>query len=106
MNRYGLIIGGLIVAVAGLAAGLGFALMEDDDGMHHNGGGYAGMMGAMGNMDSEAMLAPMREVLSESDYELMVAHMSAHRDGSAMPQDQHMDQMMHGMMDGMMAELR
>jgi hypothetical protein len=38
-----------------------------DDHMMDDGQGFAGMMSAIGSMDSDAMLAHMKEVLGEED---------------------------------------
>jgi hypothetical protein len=104
MNRYLIAIGVLASAVVVLSIGLVFAVI-DDDGMHDGRGGYAGMMGALGQMDSDQMLVRMREVLSDEDYQRMLEHIQAHRGAMGMSSDTRMDQMMHRMMDGMMAEM-
>lgn len=105
MNRYGMTIGVLLIAVIGLAVGLTFALIDDGNGMHDGGDGYQGMMGAFAEHDTEEMLARMRQVLTPDEYDRMVEHIDAHKGAADMPPDAGMDQMMHRMMDGMMAEM-
>jgi hypothetical protein len=83
---------------------------DDDDGGEFHGGmmggsGYAGMMGAMGRGDSDAMLERMREVLGEDGFKRMQEHFAEHRRGGAMSGAADVDEMMHRMMDGMMQEL-
>lgn len=94
------------LAVAGLSLALGLALAGDDDdsaAMRPGMSGYAGMMGAMAQMDSETMLQRMREVLGEDGYQAMLAHMAAHRNGTAGDTAPGIDGMMHRLMDGMMS---
>lgn len=55
------------------------------------------MMRAMGRMDSDDMLAGMRSILGEQDYQQMLAHMAAHRAGGAMRDDAGIDGMMQQM---------
>jgi hypothetical protein len=99
----------LAIAVVGLGVGLAVAIMDGGDnnafsGMaHRQGGSYGGMMGAMAMMDADAMLERMREVLGEEGYQAMLAHMQAHRDGTAGPYAPGIDGLMHQMMDGMMS---
>lgn len=102
------IIGVLVVVVIGLAVALGFAFaMDDDDDDDHmgNGTGFAGMMGAMGAMDSGAMLSHMRGVLGEDGFKKMQEHLRSHQAGGSMTGMPEIDQMMHRMMDGMMGAM-
>lgn len=104
------IIAALVVAVAGLGAALGVTLANDDDdgGTDHmtaQGRGVAGMMSATADMDSDAMLAHMKEVLGEDGFQRMQQHFRDHRSGAPMAGVSDIDQMMHRMMDGMMAEM-
>ncbi len=103
------LIGILAVAVVGLAIALGVALATDDDGpsddMMNQGQGFAGMMSAMGSVDSDAMLDHMKEVLGEDGFNRMLQHLQDHRAGASMSGMTEVDQMMHTMMDGMMAEM-
>lgn len=71
------------------------------------GGGNATMqmMQAMGNMDSDAMLTHMREVLGEDGYQRMLKHMQEHRAGGPMTANPAIDGMMHQMMDGMLQQM-
>jgi len=104
-----------IVAVLGvLAIGLTIALGvtlamrgdDDHDGMMMSGqAGYAGMMGAMGSSDSEAMLQHMKEVLGADGFARMQQHLSDHQGGGPMTGNPQIDQMMHSMMDGMMGQM-
>ena len=103
MNRYRIAIGLLAALVVMVSVGVAVAVMNDDD-MHQAQGGYAGMMGAMGDMDSDAMLARMQEVLGEKDYQRMLEHLQAHRSGTGTDHEG-IDQMMHRMMDGIMNEM-
>jgi hypothetical protein len=95
------------VSTVALAVALAVVLATDDDGadddVHAMGNGYAGMMGAMAMMDSDAMLERMREVLGEDGYEAMLQHMQDHRDGSAGAMGPGADGMMHQLMDGMLS---
>jgi hypothetical protein len=105
-----ILIGGLAVAVVALAVALGLVLAaeDDDDGDHMMlmaQSGYAGMMGAMGSMDSDAMLQHMKEVLGDEGFKRMQQHLQDHRSGGAMTGDTQVDQMMHTMMDGMMGQI-
>ena len=96
----------LAVSTVGLAVALGVVLASDDDGRdndHRMAAGYAGMMGAMEMMDSEAMLERMREILGEERYAAVLEHMQAHRNGTAEAHPSGVDGMMHEMMDGMMS---
>lgn len=90
-----------------LALGLIVSLAMDNDDMHTNmnGNHSMGMMQAMGNMDSDAMLEHMREVLGESGFQRMLGHMAEHRNGAGMPSGASVDEMMHRMMDGMMQQM-
>jgi len=65
---------------------------------------YMGMMAAMGNMDSDQMLAMMKSVLGPDAYQKMLGHMAAHKAGQT-PSDTTVDSMMHQMMDGMMQRM-
>ncbi len=110
LSRTGILIGGLGIAVVALAVALGVALAtgdddNDDHSMLMNQGGYAGMMGAMGSMDSDAMLQQMRGVLGEDAFKVMQQHMQDHKPGAAMTGNSSIDQMMHTMMDGMMGQI-
>ncbi len=103
-------IGALLVAVAGLGVALGIVLATDDDDdddghMMNQGQGIPGMMSAMADMDSDAMLAHMKEVLGEDGFQRMQQHFQDHPAGGAMTGMTDIDQMMHAMMDGMMAEM-
>jgi hypothetical protein len=102
-----IIIAGLSILAIVLAIGLAVSLAMGDDDMHTNANGnhYMGMMQSMGNMDSNAMLDQMREVLGEDGYQRMLSHMQDHRNGAAMPTGSSIDDMMHRMMDGMMQEM-
>lgn len=102
-----LIIGVLALTAAGLAVTLGVVLASEDDdsdrvspGM----GGFAGMMQAMGSMDSEAMLTHMRPVLGEEGFARMQEHIRDHNSGQ-MGANGEMDQTTHAMMDGMMGQM-
>jgi hypothetical protein len=106
-------IGGLLVAVVTLGVVLGVVLATDDgDGngnasthIMDNGDSFTGMMGAMGSMDSNAMLSHMRDVLGEDGYQRMLDHFREHKNGGQMTGDAEVDQMMHQMMDGMMQHM-
>ena len=103
-----IIIAGLTTGVAILAIALAVALSSDDDesvGHTNQTSGYMGMMQAMGNMDSDRMLAGMREVLGPEGYQRMLDHIAEHRKGGQMPGNAGMDSMMHQMMDGMMQQM-
>jgi len=102
-----LIIAALTVLVVVLAIGLVVSLAMDDDEMdtNMNGNQSMGMMQAMGDMDSDAMLGHMREVLGEDGHQRMLGHMREHRNGTAMPSGSSIDDMMHRMMDGMMQQM-
>ncbi len=95
------------VSTVALAVALGVVLATGDDSSnddaHVSGNGYAGMMGAMAGMDSDAMLERMREVLGDAGYAAMLQHMADHRDGTAGSMAPGIDGMMHEMMDGMMS---
>lgn len=101
----------IIAALSALAVilviGLAVSLAMDGDDMHTNANGdhFMGMMQSMGNMDSDAMLEHMREVLGEDGYQRMLSHMREHRSGAAMPTGSSIDDMMHRMMDGMMQQM-
>lgn len=104
------IIAGLSAVVVALAIALFVVAADagDDDGVAgHDGMGnsYMGMMQAMGEMDSEAMLSHMREVLGQDGYQRMLQHFQDHRNGRAMPGDGTVNGMMHQMMDGMMQQM-
>lgn len=108
-----IIVGGLLAAVVALGAVLGVVLATDDgngDGssMPHamdQDDSFMGMMAAMGNLDSDAMLTHMRDVLGEDGYERMLDHFRDHRDRGRMAGDAQVDDMMHQMMDGMMQHM-
>ena len=103
------LIGVLAVAVVGLGIALGVALATDDDGsgdhMMSQGDGFAGMMSAMGETNSDAMLTHMKEVLGDDGYNRMQQHFRDHQSGAPTSGMTDIDQMMHTMMDGMMAEM-
>ena len=99
------IIAALAAIAVGLAIGLVVSLAIDDDDMDMNGNHSMGMMQSMGNMDSDAMLEHMREVLGEDGYQRMLGHMREHRNGAATPSGSSIDDMMHRMMDGMMQQM-
>jgi len=108
MNRQAkIIITGLSALTIVLVIGLAVSLAMDDDEMHTdaNGNHFMGMMQSMGNMDSDAMLDHMQEVLGEDGYQRMLSHMREHRNGAAMPSGSSIDDMMHRMMDGMMQQM-
>lgn len=106
-----MIIGVLGALAVVLAVTLGVAIAIDDDdttaGRGHIDGddSYAGMMQSMGDMDSDAMLDHMREVLGEDGFQRMTLHLSEHRAGGPMTGDSDVDGMMHQMMDGMMQHM-
>jgi hypothetical protein len=60
-------------------------------------------MQAMGNMDSDEMLARMRAILAPEGSEQMLDHMAEHRGGGGAGPG--MDGMMHQLMDGMMQQM-
>jgi hypothetical protein len=101
------VIGGLCVAVVVLSVALTVVVLRDDAGTAATapmpmGGGYMGMMQAMGGMDSDAMLGHMRDVLGDEDYARMLAHLEEHRRGGPMTRHPEVDEMMHRMFDGML----
>ncbi len=101
-------IGALLLVVVGLGVALGIVLATDDDDdghMMNQGQGIPGMMSAMADMDSDAMLAHMKEVLGEDGFQRMQQHFQDHPAGGAMTGMTDIDQMMHAMMDGMLAEM-
>jgi hypothetical protein len=100
-----IIIAALTAVVVALAIGLLASLAMDDDDFGMNGNHSMGMMQAMGNMNSDAMIEHMREVLGEDGYQRMLGHMREHRNGGAMPNGSSVDDMMHRMMDGMMQQM-
>lgn len=110
-NQAKIVIGAIAALAAILAIGLAVSLANDDDmgmgaGMSMSNGNHSmGMMQAMGDMDSDAMLEHMRQVLGEDGYQRMLAHMQDHRNGGEMPSGASIDDMMHRMMDGMMQQL-
>jgi hypothetical protein len=102
------IIGVLAIAVVGLGTALGIALASDEDGSDDqamDGQGMTGMMSAMASMDSDAMLAHMKEVLGEDGFRRMQEHFQNHDSSMPMTGMTDVDTMMHAMMDGMMAEM-
>jgi hypothetical protein len=106
-RRLGLAIAGLSVAVVVLSVALTIVVLRDDGGTVATaqmpmGGGYMGMMQAMGGMDSDAMLSHMRDVLGDEDYARMLAHLEEHRRGGPMTRHPEVDEMMHRMFDGML----
>lgn len=110
-NQAKIVIGAMAALAAILAVGLAVSLASDD-GMGMGGGmsmsdanHSMGMMQAMGDMDSDAVLEHMRQVLGEDGYQRMLAHMQDHRNGGEMPSGASIDDMMHRMMDGMMQQL-
>ncbi|MEX2246885.1 MAG: hypothetical protein WEC75_09365 [Dehalococcoidia bacterium] len=107
-----MIIGALGALGVALAVTLGAVIaMDDDDGTMAGRGhmntddSYAGMMQSMGDMDSNAMLSHMQEVLGTDGYQRMMDHLNDHRNGGPMTADPNVDQMMHSMMDGMMQHM-
>ena len=103
-----IIVAGLTAGVAVLAIAFAVALLsDDDDGVGHMNqvSGYMGMMQSMGNMDSDRMLAAMRDVLGADGYQRMLDHIAEHRKGGQMAGNASMDSMMHQMMDGMMQQM-
>jgi hypothetical protein len=115
MNRFTtIVIGALVVATAGLAVALAVVLASDDDdgsarmtGMMDGASDdhFAGLMQAMGQMNSDEMLDHTRQVLGDDGYERMLAHFADHRDGGMMTGSSAVDEMMHSMMDGMMQHM-
>lgn len=110
-NTARIVVGVLIAIVVGLGIAVGVMATRDNQdsvamGSHMGGtdDGYQGMMGAMGSMDSEAMLGHMREILGEDGYNRMMQHLQDHRDGMTTG-DAGVDGMMHQMMDGMMQHM-
>ena len=102
------IIGVLGVAVVGLGIALGVALARDnrsDDHRMDRVQGAAGMMSAMADRDSDAMLEHMKEVLGDDGFKRMQQHFQDHRSGASMTGMTDIDQMMHTMMDGIMANM-
>jgi len=96
------------ILVAALAVVIAQASDDDDEGMSSGMGGnasYMGMMQAMGNMDSDAMLTHMREVLGDDGYQRMLQHFQDDRSGMPMTGNTAIDSMMHQMMDGMMQQM-
>ena len=109
-QRARIIIGGLGALAVILAVALVAVIATNGGGgtaMHGGVGGSApmGMMQAMGNMDSDAMLAHMREVLGEDGDQHMLQHFRDHLSGGPMTGDTAIDGMMHQMMDGMMQQM-
>lgn len=106
-----IIVGVLVAVVAGLGITVGVMATSDDgrnDSMSSPMDGddaYTGMMGAMGDTDSDAMLSHMREILGADGFQRMMDHLSDHRNGGPMTGDPNVDQMMHSMMDGMMQHM-
>jgi hypothetical protein len=106
-----MIIGVLAALVVALGVTLGVVIaMDDDDTVAEPGqvdghDSYAGMMQSMGDMDSDAMLSHMREILGEGGYRRMMEHLHDHRSGGPMTGDPDVDEMMHRMMDGMMQHM-
>lgn len=103
------IIGVLTAMVVGLSVALALVLASDDDGTDNHmvgqGQGFAGMMSAMADMDSDSMLEYMKEVLGEDGFQQMVQHFQDHSGGASMTGMSDVDQMMHTMMDGIFAEM-
>ena len=107
-----MIIGVLGALVVAFAVTLGVVIAMDDDagtmagrGYMDGDDGYAGMMQAMGDLDSDAMLSHMREVLVADGFQRMMDHLADHRAGGPMTGDAEVDDMMHRMMDGMMQHM-
>lgn len=101
-------IGVLAVAVVGLGIALGVALATDDGSDDHRmdrGQGFPGMMSAMAERDSDAMLEHMKEILGDDGFKRMQQHFQDHRSGASMTGMTDIDQMMHTMMDGIMANM-
>lgn len=104
------IIAVLSAVIVALAVALFFVAANagDDDGMADHGAmgnSYMGMMQAMGNMDSDAMLGHMHEVLGQDGYQRMLQHFQDHRNGRSTSGGSAVDAMMHQMMDGMMQQM-
>lgn len=78
---------------------------DDDVSAGVDGSPYIGMAQAMGSMDSDAMLARMREVLGEEAYQQMMQHLREHRSGAMMGSYAGVDGMMHQLMDGIMQQM-
>ena len=102
----------LMVGVVGLGTALSVVIANGDGesgtsnrGMMNGDDGFAGMMGAMGSMDPDAMLTHMRDVLGEGGYRGMLDHWRDHRNGGAMTSDPAIDEMMHRMIDGMIEHM-
>jgi hypothetical protein len=103
------------IAVVGLSAALVVVLATDDDegadttpaAIHQMAmdDDFVGMMGAMADMDSDAMLRHMRAILGEDAYGQMLAHMQEHQSGGPTTGDPDIDAMMHSLMDGMMQHM-
>jgi hypothetical protein len=103
----------IIAGLGAVAVALGVALTVsfasgNDIGMSGmtSGDPYMGMMQSMGNMDSDAMLEHMREILGEDGYQRMLAHMADHRNNAAPTTGPTgVDDIMHRMMDGIMQQM-
>lgn len=97
------VLGALVIVLlaAVLTAGDGGMPMHRDNGPA---GGYAGMLQAMGDRDTDRMLDRMRELLGDDAYQLMLEHFAEHRRGAA-TDDPRIDSMMHRMMDGLMEQM-
>ena len=105
ITRTRTIVGVLSAAVIGLGIALGVALADDDEPDGHmmdDGQGVKEMTSAMASVDSDAMLAHMKEVLGEDGFNRMQDHF---RSGTPVDGMTEMDGMMHKMMEGMMAEM-
>lgn len=112
-QRAKVIIGALIVIVLIMGATLAVAVSRNNNNATgvreqehmHGGDAYTAMMQAMGEMNADAMLAHMREVLGEDGYRRMLEHWRNHRAGAPMADSAGVDEMMHQMMDAMMQRM-
>jgi hypothetical protein len=96
------VVGALSVSVIVLLVAFAFIMADGMDGDHHDDGdAYGGMMGAMGDMDSDDMRAHMQEMMDDGTFARMQEHMANH-ESMPMTGNMDIDQMMHQMMDGMM----
>lgn len=94
------------VTVVGLSVTLAVELRGGNGMPHGRGGqGFAGMVNAMGAMDSDAMMTQMRSAVGEARYQMMTQHMADHAVGRAEDSGAGVDGLMHMMMDGMMSEM-
>lgn len=107
------LIGILGAVVVGLGVALGVVLANDggdssraNQRMMNSDDSFTSMMGAMGSMDSDAMLGRMHDALGDGQYQRMLDHFREHRSGaSTTGADAAIDKMMHEMMDSMMQRM-